>query len=369
MPLPLLALVILPLFPLNEPDLSRIPPRWREGVRASWELAGRNREALEEFLASCPDSLMEEAGFLVASMPYPDLGVVDAQLLRDNLHWAVVARGSLPWGRAVPDSLFLTCVLPARVSGERLQPWREVLFHELLPVVAPCTTMSQAVLAVNRWVDERVEYAPTEARDQAPLTTLRRGRGRCEEMTMLFMAAARAVAIPCRQAWTPWWQLADGNHAWTEVWVDGAWHYLGSGEYAPRLDEAWFTAAARQAPVVYAVSSAPTDGPTQCRSSRVNVTPSYAPACTLRVRWEGSPDAHAWVSVYNFGCFRQVAHARGGGGQVEFLLGPGSYLVTVGDDHQGMWQQVAVRPGLTQVCGTMQPVQYPEGFLWFKMPR
>ncbi|MBN1425478.1 transglutaminase domain-containing protein [Candidatus Fermentibacteria bacterium] len=376
--MPLFA-ALFPLLVLTAPhvgeqmiDLLRVPDAYSEGVAESWRLAGRNGGELEEFLAAVEDSLMEEASFLVANLPYRDLGVIDAATLREDLRWAALARDSLHWGREVPGELFLHYVLPHRVSQERIQAWRPFFFDELFPVVKNCSTMTEAALAVNRWLDDRIGFVVTEARDQGPVTTVRRGIGRCEEMTIAFIAAARAVCLPARQCWTPWWRMTDNNHAWAEVWVDGAWHYLGAGEFAPRLDQAWFSEPAKDAAAVYSLCYGRWSGDdvykATDRYSLINSTAVYAAPCTVAVH---PPDNDSWtaaVSVFNFGAFRPVAElTTKGHGPTRFVVGPGTYLVTVGDDSTGFWR--LVRAGIESVAvveGTPAKPSAPSGFLWLR---
>ncbi len=353
--------------------VSRVPEVFREEVSESWRLAGRQRGELEEFLATTEDSLMEEASFLVANLPYRDLGVIDAAFLKENLHWAALARDSLPWGRTVPRELFLHYVLPHRVSQERLQSWRAFFFRELVPLVRSCSTMTEAALRVNRWLDDRIDFVSTEPRDQGPVTTVRRGAGRCEEMTIAFVAAARAVCLPARQSWTPYWSLADNNHAWAEVWVDGAWHYLGAGEHAPRLDEAWFTEPVRHAPVVYSACFGRWSGDglevTGSRYSVINSTAVYAPPCTLTVGLRGAVGPWtAAVSVFNYGAFRPVASRAVAGDEAAcFVLGPGTFLASAGDDTCGFWTSVTVSADSSvRVEGVWARPSPPRGFLWVR---
>ncbi|MCU0612110.1 MAG: transglutaminase-like domain-containing protein [Candidatus Eisenbacteria bacterium] len=357
----------------DEIDLARVPEVYRERVAESWRLAGKQRGELEEFLAGVEDSLMEEASFLVANLPYRDLGVAQAAMLRENLIWAVKARESMPWGHAVPDELFLHYVLPHRVSQERWQSWRPFFYERLAGVLSECGGMTEAALAVNRWLDDQIDFVSTERRDQGPVTTVRRGIGRCEEMTIAFIAASRAVGIPARQCWTPWWSLADNNHAWAEVWADGAWHYVGAGEASEQLDRAWFSEPARHAAAVYSLCFGRWAGRDVYKAgerfSIINSTAVYAVSCTLLVRPLGEPGAvTAAVSVFNYGVFRPIAEQEiAPGGDVRFVVGAGTYLVMAGDDSRGFWRLAEVRPdSVTTVTEFLAPPAVPAGFLWLR---
>lgn len=85
----------------------------------------------------------------------------------------------------------------------------------------------------------------------------------CSGLSILLTDAFRAVGIPSRVAGTPAWYDDRGNHNWSEVWVDGNWHFT---EYYPSddLDKSWFLADAGKAikedvqKAVYAASFKPT---------------------------------------------------------------------------------------------------------------
>ena len=189
---PFLALVALAIAAKPCHAIPRpLPERYRSQVAESLRLSGSNRQALEAFLAQVGEEQWEEACFLVASLPYRDLGTISEQLLTENLGFAALARDSLPWGASVPDDVFRHYVLPHRATQERLTRWRRELFEQLHPIVKDCESMASAALALNRWLASHVRFEPTEARDQAPLTTLARGVGRCEERTILYVGAAR----------------------------------------------------------------------------------------------------------------------------------------------------------------------------------
>jgi hypothetical protein len=337
---------------------------------------------LEAFLAGTDADLWEEACFLVANLPYRDLGTITSELLAENLAWAAFARDSLPWGTSVPHEVFRHYVLPHRATQEGLTNWRRQLFEQLYPAVRSCRSMPAAALAVNRWIAERVGFEPTEARDQSPLTTLARGVGRCEELTILYVCAARSVCLPARSCWTPWWAVSDNNHAWVEVWIDGSWHYLGAAEPADSLDQAWFTGPAERAAAVYSscLGSPAPHGETIYRETDrycvLNSLATYTELCSLAVELvaqDGRPLAGTpvYASVFNWGQFLPVAEVEtDSNGNASLILGPGDYLVSAGDDEAGAWQiATAPRGGRAAVRLTVdgEPT-CPAGFTWLRYP-
>jgi len=156
----------------------------------------------------------------------------------------------LPWAKTIPEDLFKHYVLPPRVNNEYLDNAREVFYRELYPRVKDLS-MYDAVLEVNHWCREKVEYRPTDIRTSAPLQTVARGYGRCGEESVVAVSALRSIGIPARQVYAPRWSHTNDNHAWVEVWVDGRWYYLGACEPELELDRGWFTDEASRAMLIH----------------------------------------------------------------------------------------------------------------------
>ena len=174
-------------------------------------MAGLEAESLERTAAE----------WILAWLPVSDLATLDLALLREHVFGAVQSHGEAPWREGLPREIWLHYVVPHRASQEPLQPWRRFLHDQLWPIVKDLDSMEQAALAVNRWCREQVTFISTSGRDMGPLTTLKRGLGRCEEEMILTLCALRSVGIPARNCGTPYWPYADNNHAWVEIWADG----------------------------------------------------------------------------------------------------------------------------------------------------
>lgn len=187
-------------------------------------VAGSNAQQLRLALSRLPAEQRPAAEFLLDNMPAVDLAQMPASLLEENVSHAFKARELLPWGAEVPEELFRHYVLPYRVTQEPLSDWRGMFFDSLYPLVRNCTSMTEAAMQVNAWTGRKATYKPNAPRDQGPLQTLLSGWGRCEELVILYADACRAVGIPVREAYTPYWTAGDGNHAWPEIWIDGQWY-------------------------------------------------------------------------------------------------------------------------------------------------
>lgn len=343
-------------------DIADLVPRaYVREVSRSLDLAGDNGPNILSALTDAPTEDREAMAFVVAGLPPVDLATTDAELLLENARLAREARESFPWGAQVSDEMFLHYVLPPRVSQEPLEAWRPYLFDRLSERLGGITSMNEAALEVNRWCGERVGFRPTQRRDQGVFETLASGYGRCEEMMIVHIAALRSVGIPARQAWTPYWSTSDNNHAWTELWVDGDWHYAGACEPADRLDRAWFDNTVKGAALVMS-SVFGSDPPEEDvyrdgdRYSLVNSIAGYTDTGVISVKVTdgGRPVAGVpvTVSVFNFGALRAIARQEtDSSGRTGLAIGRGEYFVAAGSQDGYDWEVVrAARGDTSQVA-------------------
>ncbi len=285
-------------------------------------LATEEREALE---------------YLFAFMPLSDLADYDGEYYLKVVRATLEARRELPWAKRVPEEIFLRYVLPHRVNTENLDDARPLLLAELSDRVKGLA-LEDAVLEVNHWCHERVNYKGSDTRTSGPLATLRTSWGRCGEESTLVVAALRAVSIPARQVYAPRWAHVDDNHAWVEAWVDGRWRYLGACEPEPSLDMAWFREPARRAMLVHTKAMGGGARPEEkIRSTpwfdEINVLSAYAPAVTRTVRvvdGEGKPVEGATVEfgLYNYAEFYPLAaKLTGADGKAALATGKGDLRI------------------------------------------
>ncbi|MBI2922299.1 MAG: transglutaminase domain-containing protein [Planctomycetes bacterium] len=338
--------------PLTDDELaSLVPESRRVAVKETLRLSGDRAAELSEALRKAPETRRDAMAFLVAYLPQADAAAMSAADLLENVELAAGAREATPWAREVPEDVWRAFVLPHRSAQEPFERWRAVFFRELLPRVKGLKSLREAALEVNRWAAENVTFQPTTSRDQGPLSTRRRGIGRCEEEMIFVIAALRSVGVPARPVWTPYWPFMDNNHAWVEAYADGGWHYLGGCEPAADLDQAWFTDACRRAGLVATMAYGVLEGPQVHRAGRnftiLNTTAVYGK--TGRVHVKGlKPGANVYVSVFNFGGLRPLTRrVIGADGTVEFELGLGDYVVSAGEGEAFDARRVTVRAGET----------------------
>ena len=94
-------------------------------------------------------------------------------------------------------------------------------------------------------------YQATDSRTISALGAYYSAYGRCGEESAFGVNVYRAIGIPARQIYTPRWAHCDDNHAWVEVYCDGAWHFLGACEPEEVLNKGWFTNAASRAMLIH----------------------------------------------------------------------------------------------------------------------
>jgi len=344
-------------------------------------LAGSNAGQLKLALSRLTAEQRPAAEFLLENMPAVDLAQMPASMLEENVSLAFKARKSLPWGALVPYDLFEHYVLPHRVTQEPLSNWRGMFFDSLYPLVRNCTTMTDAAMQVNIWTGRKATYKPNAPRDQGPLQTLLSGWGRCEELVILYADACRAIGIPVREAYTPYWTAGDGNHAWPEVWIDGQWYPAHAFEAVDSLHFRFKKDTIRTA-YVFAVSyGVPENADGIYRREPgcavINVTPDYTPTGLLRVSATRSGKAVAGgpvcVSVFNSGALRPVARdTTGPDGSWSIPTGVGEVCVTAGSrtDWCGAIARISAGETTEIRFDLDRPTRLPSDFwLWYPQPK
>lgn len=204
---------------------------------------------LEALMAEIPAEHHKEMAFLLKNMPDFDREEMDLNLLRENVEYAHLAREKYSWAKRLPEDVYLYDVLPYHVVDEVRDSWRKELYEMFAPAVDTCTTMYDAVCAVNANIPRLtgVDYnTKREKTNQSPRESMRQGMASCTGLAILLVDAYRAVGIPARFAGTASWHDNRGNHSWTEVWLDGQWR-VTEYYFPSKLDHLWFMADASKA--------------------------------------------------------------------------------------------------------------------------
>ena len=295
----------------------------------------------------------EALQFLYAYMPLCDLADYNGDFFLKQVRSSFEARESFVWGKKVPDELFRHFVLPYRVNNENLDSARWVFLKELKPRLKGLS-MKEAVLEVNHWCHEKVNYTPTDIRTSGPLSIVRTSWGRCGEESTFTVTALRSVGIPARQVYTPRWAHSDDNHAWVEVWTDGKWSYLGACEPEPDLNMGWFTEPARRAMLVHTKVFGDYEGNYEVvkRSdnfTEINVVENYADVKKIYVQIVdkfGKTVENATIDfgLYNYAEFYPIASKKTDSDGLSFLTtGLGDLIIWASKEGEYAGKKISVK--------------------------
>ena len=243
-----------------------VPEKYHALLDEAMAKAGENVTELEQALKETPADQKEGMAFLIAYMPERDAKDLKAAFLLENVALAYQAKAEFPWVKEIPEDVFLNDVLPYVSLNEKRENWRSDFYKRFSKYVANCKTLEEAIQAVNKNIRDEVQVDYNTKRkkpDQAPFESISQHMASCSGLSILLTDAFRAVGIPSRVAGTPNWHDGRGNHNWTEVWLNGEWHF--TEYYIPeRLDYTWFLADAGKAKkddlkkAIYASSFKPT---------------------------------------------------------------------------------------------------------------
>ena len=312
----------------------------------------REDELFSVFKDNLSDDQTEALKFLFAFMPLSDLADYSGDFFLANVNVALSARTESPWGKSIPEDIFLHYVLPPRINNENLDSFRIAYYTEISDRIKGMN-LKEAALEINHWCHEKVIYQPSDIRTSAPMSTILSARGRCGEESTFTTAALRTAGIPARQVYTPRWAHNDDNHAWVEIWADGQWYYLGACEPEPVLDRGWFTEPARRAMLVHTKSfGAPYGNENSINLSKnytdVNNLSKYATVRDIIVRvlnTDGNPVNNAIVDykLYNYAEFYTLASVpTDHNGLSRFQTGLGDLLIWVSSGNEFDFRKISV---------------------------
>lgn len=253
--------------PLAASDAGPAEP-WPDAVEKQLVKAADNRPELEKALNGVPKDERQGMQFLIENMPDADLKSLKAGFLLANHELAYRARREVPWGKNIPEDLFLNNVLPYANVDEERDPWRKEFFELCLPIVKSCRTPGEAAQKLNTELFRilKVKYAPQRrSPNLSPKESIAQGNASCTGLSIVLSDACRSVCVPSRLVGTPNWFDKRGNHTWVEIW-DRDWHFTGACEADPKgLDRGWFVGDAAKAQrdvpehAIYATSFKKTD--------------------------------------------------------------------------------------------------------------
>jgi hypothetical protein len=306
--------------------------------------AGRDSTLFSVFDSNLSLQEKEALQFIYAFAPLSDLADYDGNFFLSQVRTSLKAREEMPWGKDIPEQLFLHFVLPIRVNNENLDTFRSAVYEELKARVK-ALSIEEAALEVNHWCHEKVTYKGSDGRTSSPLATMRTSWGRCGEESTFTVAALRAVGIPARQVYTPRWAHTDDNHAWVEIWANGKWYFMGACEPDAKLDKGWFEEPARRAMLVHTRAYGWYRGnepriQTEERFAELNLIEDYAPTKNIILKVTDSLGkavccAQVELKLYNYAEFYPIAKAMTNAeGQAQLRCGKGDLLVWAFKDNR-----------------------------------
>lgn len=201
-------------------------------------------------LASMPVAQRPGMAYLLADLPLRDLETLPPDALALNVALAYHAREETPWGKSLPEEVFLDSVLPHASVTEPRDPLRREFHDRYLPLVKDCRSSGEAALKINErlFKDYEVTYNTRRLRtDQCSKESIAQKMATCTGLSIMLVEACRSVGAPARLAGIHSWPGRGGNHTWVEVW-DKGWHFVGAAEPDGKgLDHAWFVGDASNA--------------------------------------------------------------------------------------------------------------------------
>ena len=307
---------------------SGVPKKYHALIDQTLTVAGDNAKELQKALKSVSKEQKEGMAFLISYMPERDAKTLTADFLKEHVQYAYKAKAEFPWAKEVPNDIFLNDIVAYVNLNENRESWRKDFYERFRKYVANCKTMREAIDSVNKNIRDEVvvDYnTKREKADQAPYESMRQHMASCSGLSILLTDAFRAVGIPSRVAGTPNWYDERGNHNWSEVWVDGDWHFT---EYYPSedLDKSWFMADAGKAikedvmKAIYAASFKPADTYFPLvwdwnihYVHAVNVTDRYTSLYRVQLSAVPADDHHVDLRVM---VFKDKDHAEASGDRV-----------------------------------------------------
>ncbi|MGB9824834.1 MAG: transglutaminase-like domain-containing protein [Candidatus Hydrothermia bacterium] len=295
--------------------------------------------------------------------------VLNLKAIKENL-------ARLPWKDSIPENYIYHFVIPIRSTQEPLEPFYHIYKDTLYELVKDCKSMKEAILRINEWCFTKVEYRPTDPWDQSAISTIKRGFGRCEEMSILFMKALRTVGIPVRYVYSPWWPFTESNHAWVEVWTSDGWHFLGAAEPTD-FDFAWFRIPSKRAALVLCSAFGNYRGDRTEIMKRygnhtvLNLTKNYTDPFLLRVNvvdQNGQKVKNAVVSfcVWNYSAFVPVWYDTLFKGYREYVFGRTDLCVMVRKGKLGAFTIVKPDRDTITITLSLDRFSFPDNSFWFR---
>lgn len=162
-------------------------------------------------------------------MPADDRNNMTSSILEDHVLGAMSTRNT--WFNYLPDYIFLSYLLPCRISSEPLTSYRSALGAWLSRRVQSGETILEMAEAINDVISHTITLtgADNDAFILAPTQIIPIGQASREGRWVLLGASLRTMGIPARPV-MGWFPGVDQNlYMWFDIWTGQEWHSLTSG--------------------------------------------------------------------------------------------------------------------------------------------
>lgn len=295
-------------------------------------------DALEYACLSEAEAAFGKLGAEFGDMNYrkrrfaPDLEVITAEYLIENVELAFEAWRTKPWARDMTFDTFCQHILPYRGSNEPLDHWRGSMmefFADLEHEVEDPTDAGAAARVIEAQAHDWVGFwdlyylHPT---DQSFGEMMSSGKGRCEDITNMISYGLRANAVAVGSDYTPAWANRDNNHAWTTVLGPDGRGHTPQGNIAAKVYRKTFALQRDAWP--YRAAEGEAIPRWLARDHFIDVTDQYLEAVDVEVEFTAEAPAGtrlAYLCVFNGGDWIAVAAAERKGNKATFRdMGPGA---------------------------------------------
>ena len=293
------------------------------------DLFGGKKEEIVNKTNALQGTAKEFIQFLYGTMPLSDVANYDFEVFLDYVNHAV----QLYKHTKLDKEMFLQYVLYHRVNNECITPCRAFFHDKVVEEIGSVSYDEAYVLAVNYFCASHVTYKASDERTASPKAIFHKGHGRCGEQSTFVSSVFRSLGIAARQVYVKRWSHCDDNHAWTEIYVDGRWQFLGACEPEEVLNKGWFLNASSRAMLVHHKTFFPVKDKTDF-ISRVggtylyNELSRYAQTKRITVTIKDMAgnliDTPIGFGVYNYGEICNIATLTTNNGMCSFETGLGS---------------------------------------------
>jgi hypothetical protein len=265
-----------------------------------------------------------------------DISSMTGAALIRNVELAFTAWRGKPWAAGVPFRDFLEYILPYRATNEPLEDWRGYFlekYKDLPSRMKDPRDLIEAAALINDDIKKWFKFDPIFYRhptDQGLAEMLKRGAGRCEDMTNLAIFALRANGIPVAGDYTPFWADTGNNHAWNALVLPdgrsvpfmGALENPGIYKLTNKPAKVYRGSFSRQSGSLAASLKAEEPLPKWFKSADyMDVTAAYAPVGNIEIKLEEPPAGASrtpYLAVFNSGNWEIIGWGAAWNGKARF---------------------------------------------------